>query len=152
MSEASATDPIRLPWWLWPSAMVGLAASALATSWVLVPGADEFVYFLGETRFGGECGFTVVTGLPCPQCGMTRSFVHAARGNLLQSFLYSPGGMTLFLWIQAGGVVGLARLVRRDATAMTPPWQLLFGWCMSWIVLFYSVPWALRLVGINPLP
>jgi hypothetical protein len=113
---------------------------------------DEFVYFLGETRFGGECGFTTISGYPCPQCGMTRSFAWASRGALIRSFGYSPGGMTLFLWIIAGGVVGLMRLIRGDPQAWTPPWQVLFGWTMSWIVLFYMVPWFMRLVHINPLP
>ena len=60
--------------------------------------------------------------------------------------------MTLFLWIQVGGVVGLVRLVKGEPEALTPPWQLLFGWCMSWVVLLYIVPWVLRLCGINPLP
>ena len=146
------TRRIALPWWFWPAGMLSLAVASLVASWVLVPGPDEFVYVLGETRFGGECGFTMVTGLPCPQCGMTRSFAWAARGHLIRSFLYSPGGMTLFLWIQTGGVVGLVRLIRRDARALTPPWELLFGWSMSWVVLFYALPWALRLAGINPLP
>ena len=41
------------------------------------------------------CNFEVRTGLPCPTCGMTTSFAHFARGQLLASFYVQPMGMLL---------------------------------------------------------
>ena len=51
----------------------------LGVALALEPRPDEFTYLLGE-RFGGPCLFRELSGFACPQCGMTRSFVWAARG------------------------------------------------------------------------
>lgn len=38
------------------------------------------------------CGWATVLGFPCPTCGMTTSFAHAADGNLAASFSAQPAG------------------------------------------------------------
>jgi hypothetical protein len=140
------------PWWLWPTVLVAFAALTWAVSLALVPGPDDFVYWFGQTRFGERCAFLVATEKPCPQCGMTRSFVYAARGQLPSAFRFSPGGATLFLWISAGGLVGLVRLLRRDKVAAALPPALFAGWAVLWLVVFYSLPWALRIGGVMAPP
>lgn len=87
-----------LPWWVWPSVLVGLAVSSLGAALLLQPGPDEFCYLFGH-RFGDECGMQVVLGIPCPQCGMTRSFVYGARLQLARAAAYNPAGLALFLWL-----------------------------------------------------
>jgi len=140
------------PWWVWPAFLVVLGASSFATALLLEPRPDEFCYVLGH-KFGDECAFTMFTGLPCPQCGMTRAFAWGARGHFLRAWLYNPGGLTLFLWMQAGAVVGAIRLLRRDPRAARPPTPLLVGWTLLWLIGLYTVPWFLRIgVDINPLP
>ena len=42
------------------------------------------------------CIFHALTGLPCPLCGLTRSFVSLSHGHLLQAFLWHPAGPILF--------------------------------------------------------
>lgn len=51
------------------------------------------------------CEFEVNNGIPCPTCGMTTSFTHAAHGNLLRSFLVQPAGMILALCTAMGAIV-----------------------------------------------
>jgi hypothetical protein len=140
------------PWWLYNGLLVATAVLVLLASWALVPGPDEFVYFRSGQRFGDTCAFITLTGMPCPQCGMTRSFVYAARGQLIDSFLFSPGGLGLFLWAQVAGIIGLGRLLLRDPRALQLPWQLVAGWALLWTVGLYLIPYVLRLAGINPLP
>lgn len=41
------------------------------------------------------CTLLEVTGVPCPSCGMTTSFAHAANGQFIRSFLAQPFGMIL---------------------------------------------------------
>ena len=141
----------RPPPWIWSALLVALAVIATTAALVLPPGADEYCTLFGR-QFGKECGFTVMTGYPCPQCGMTRSFVWGVRGRLIRAFWYNPAGLTLFLWIQAGGIVGLVRLARARHDALRPPTWLLLGWTLIWLVGLYAVGWMLRLMGINPLP
>lgn len=53
------------------------------------------------------CNFLYTTGLPCPSCGMTTSFAHFVRGNLLASLYLQPMGFVLaalcccFFWVGA---------------------------------------------------
>jgi hypothetical protein len=48
------------------------------------------------------CTMYVVTGLPCPFCGMTTSFSHMAHGQVLEGFATQPMGGVLFLMTVAG--------------------------------------------------
>ena len=54
---------------------------------------------LGSHRQLGlqECQFESRTGIPCPTCGMTTSFAHFVRGQILASFWVQPMGTILAL-------------------------------------------------------
>jgi hypothetical protein len=152
LDAADRIAQLQPPWWLWNTFLVVLGVSALGSALLLHPGPDEFVYFPNGVRFGDTCAFITLTGQPCPQCGMTRSWVYAARGQWVTSFWYSPGGLALFLWIQLGAVIGAVRLITRTPDRLVPPWALNVGWVLFWLVGLYAVPWVLRLLGVNPLP
>lgn len=47
------------------------------------------------------CGWVVAYGKPCPTCGMTTAFTHAAVGRLDRAFLVQPAG-TVFAVVAAG--------------------------------------------------
>lgn len=42
------------------------------------------------------CLFLHFTGFPCPSCGLTTSFAHAARLHFYQSFITQPFGLIAF--------------------------------------------------------
>jgi Protein of unknown function (DUF2752) len=42
------------------------------------------------------CPFLHLTGIPCPSCGLTTSFAHAARLNFYQAFVTQPFGLIAF--------------------------------------------------------
>lgn len=50
----------------------------------------------------GPCGMILMTGLPCPTCGMTTAFAYAVRGRPLDAFLAQPTGLLLALATMAG--------------------------------------------------
>lgn len=59
------------------------------------------------------CPFRRMTGLPCPGCGMTRSWVYAAHGWWRESFLAHPFGLVAVLALLVlAGLVVRARLRR----------------------------------------
>lgn len=43
------------------------------------------------------CGFLVITGLPCPGCGLTTSFTNMIHGNFVEAARANPFGVLLFL-------------------------------------------------------
>ncbi len=45
------------------------------------------------------CGFQLLTGLPCPGCGLTTAFAHAIRGEWISASGANPLGMLLFLLV-----------------------------------------------------
>jgi hypothetical protein len=59
------------------------------------------------------CPFRLLTGLPCPGCGLTRSWVHLAHGQWRDSFLANPFGMVLVgLLVALVAAVVIARMQR----------------------------------------
>ena len=67
-----------------------------------------------HTQLGlAPCAFAVVTGHPCPTCGMTTSFAWFARGRFDRSWRANPAGSLLALtcvalipWLLAGAARG----------------------------------------------
>jgi len=58
------------------------------------------------------CPFRMLTGLPCPGCGMGHALVYALRGDFFASFSAHPLGLPLLaLWTAwlAWGALNLAR-------------------------------------------
>jgi hypothetical protein len=87
------------------------------------------------------CSWASLTGYPCPTCGMTTAFAHAADGNLATAFLVQPMGALIALAASAGvwiaghvAVTGsfAARAVARGAS--TPAlWGTLAILLGSWV-------------------
>lgn len=140
------------PWWAWPAALLVLALAADVASLAFVPLDESWVGWRSGERLGETCLMIQQTGLPCPQCGMTRSWVFGARGDVLAAWRYNPAGITLWLWINAGGLVGAARLIARSGRRFPVPTALLFGWTLVWLVGLYGVGFGLRIAGVNMLP
>src|SRR5579859_2671290 len=55
------------------------------------------------------CTFLWVTGFPCPFCGMTTSWTHAAHGELWSALQVQPMGLFLFSLAVALCLMNLTR-------------------------------------------
>jgi hypothetical protein len=141
------------PWWMWPSALVALACACVGAALVFYPHpTDPSVVLIAGIPFGGECGMKTMFGIPCPQCGMTRSWVNLVRGNVIEAFTFNAAGALLLLWIASAGVIGAVRLATGRKRLMEPPWIVLFSWAMFWIIVPYTALWIARIIGWNLLP
>lgn len=93
-------------------ALGALLGSQLALAAWLVPVGDRVVFGDG-TSPGVLCLTRALFGVPCPFCGMTRSFVALAHGDLAGAFASHPAGPLLFAamlaCVAAIGVVALRR-------------------------------------------
>lgn len=139
-----------MEWWAWPAAMVALGAATLMVSWLYMPGPGEQVTVFGHPAFG-PCPVLQQTGLPCGQCGMTRAWVWAARGDWPLAIRYNPAGFFAWLGLVSGGLLGIVRLLRREGALWRFHWTTCLGLLAGWGLL-YITSYELRLRGYNPLP
>lgn len=61
------------------------------------------------------CVFKHLTGLPCLTCGMTRSWVAMAHGELGQALAWNPAGAALCLITMTGTLYLVARMLGAPA-------------------------------------
>lgn len=77
-----------------------LAGGALTLAFLIqpagVPGTPNLV---AGIPIPSTCGFKSATSIPCPGCGLTRSWVEAAHGNPTVSFAYNRIGMALMIYV-----------------------------------------------------
>jgi hypothetical protein len=90
-----------------------LAAAQLGAAAWLVPVGDQVVTPSGGS-LGGLCLFRALFHTDCPFCGMTRSFVALAHGDLAAAFRFHPAGPILFLALAVFLGAALVVWVRRQ--------------------------------------
>jgi len=130
----------RYPWRVRAAGAVVLLAclSVFVTAGYLRPTASGIG---SHTQLGlAPCSMPMLLGIPCPTCGMTTSFAHFVRGDLLNSFHAQPAGFVLALGVVvvavgAGAVIWRGRgivinwyRIRPGMVAVVTLVVLLFGW------------------------
>lgn len=97
------------------AALVLLLGGLIAVAALLppaVPGDDGGLAIAGQ-RLPEVCAVKRTTGLPCPGCGLTRSWVSALDGDAVASVLHHPLGWLVLLY-------AAAQLVRHGAWLALP--------------------------------
>lgn len=99
MPAAAAHAPAVVPGrWIWRIAWAALFAVptvVVITAALLTP--DPAGHGT-HTQLGlPPCGFLVVTGFPCPGCGLTTAFTNMVRFNVVGAAHANPFGIPLFL-------------------------------------------------------
>jgi hypothetical protein len=75
-----------------------VAAAAILTP--VAPGSGAGLSVAG-VRLPPVCLLRMTTGLPCPGCGLTRSWVSALHGDLRGSLAHHPLGWLVLLYVVA---------------------------------------------------
>lgn len=123
-----------LPAWVWVA--VGLACLALIGLFVRsVP-----------MRLIPPCGFHLVTGHPCPTCGVTRMGIRLMDGRFLAAFGVNPFLFLLTLALGAWATAGaITRCAGRDLFLEVGPGEekvwwlaLLAGFLLNWAYLWVA--------------
>ena len=118
------------------TALHGAAVIALAGSVVLTPS--------GLAHGPVICPFRAITALPCPLCGLTRSFVAMGHADPLTAFDHHAFGPLLFLAALTMIALRVATVARgRPAQRWTPsrPARLAL-WSIAGVLLVWSI-WRL---------
>jgi len=89
------------------SAALGtLMLAQIAAVGILLRASQDGVWLLGH-RLGGVCWFQLLTGVPCPSCGMTRSIVLTLDGHLGTALRLNLAGP---VWVLAVATLAVALL------------------------------------------
>ncbi len=78
------------------------------------------------------CPLRLVTGVPCPFCGMTRAVVAAVHGDFVSSLVFNPGGVVILLLAVA---LLFAWRIRRVAI---PAWTLFAWFSALWVYQLFK--------------
>jgi hypothetical protein len=92
----------------------------------------------------GPCGMLLLTGLPCPTCGMTTAFAHTVRGQWLRAFWVQPAGFALAL-ATVGAVLVLAWVIVRGRWPQAPLWLSPYRLFLALLVLLVG-GWAFKII------
>lgn len=115
--------------------MGGLTAAVtggvLGVATYLTPSAEG----LGtHTQLGMKsCGWVHMMGIPCPTCGMTTSFAHAAEGDLPAAFHTQPLGAVLAVATAMAFLLGVHTLITGSTVgrAFARMWTAKLAWVVS---------------------
>jgi hypothetical protein len=86
------------------------------------------------------CPFRVITGLPCPFCGVTRSLFALGRGDLESSVQFSP----------LGGIVAVAAVLLLVLVAVAVVRERPLRWPRPLVaggVVLIATSWVFQLLG-----
>src|SRR5436190_13214116 len=83
--------------------ILGLSSGVILLSMLLTLGSepDQVMVPLINRPLPPLCTMKRVTGIDCPGCGLTRSFVALGHGQWQDSFRYNPAGPIWFFLIAA---------------------------------------------------
>lgn len=138
---ASAARPARAAATISPRGRVLAAAIAAAALGVLALAVwmEPAATGLGTHRQLGlpECSWITMMNMPCPTCGMTTAFAHAADGQLPAAFHAQPLGALLALATAMTAILSIyiALTGSRIALALTRLWGRRSGWLLAAVVV-----------------
>jgi hypothetical protein len=96
-----------------------------------------------------SCLFLTLTGIPCPSCGLTTSFAHAARFNFIASLTTQPFGLVAFFLTVLCIPVSIYLIRRRidwsdfihARRADTLMYTLIVLYLLSWCYKIIAMKW-----------
>lgn len=124
-------------WVPWVVAGAGAAGAAIALA-------------LGHP-IGIPCPFRLLTGLPCPACGLTHAMLALGRGDLAGSWQAHPGGMLLGAGVVVAAIDAAVWAIRGRGWWPTAGWSRGPVWAIAVGAILAAVT-ALRWAGVLAWP
>ena len=120
------------------------AALVIIASFVLQPNRDGRLSVAESRSLPTICWLRRTLGIECPGCGLTRSFVHMAHGNLAAAWHQNPFGVPLFLFAAAQLIWQPWQSWRIRSNR--PVWQIPGGvWWLVALCVLMLIRWIWRI-------
>ena len=121
--------------------LCGTGFVLLAAAWFELSGETRVALPIGQIVLPEICSFRNLTGLSCPGCGLTRSFISLMDGEVRAAWRFNPAGLALFAAAlfqfpyRAGQIWRLARGRRewRSSLWLYTAWALVAAVLVQWI-------------------
>jgi len=98
------------------------------------------LYFVMHGLFGAFCPSVIITGFPCPGCGMTRAVLYLLGGQFQRSWALNPAAGLWGLWALW---FAFERYIRgRRQKGLT--------WALCGIAVFMIIMYAVRMIRFFP--
>lgn len=98
------------------------------------------MYFVMHALFDAFCPSVIVTGFPCPGCGMTRAVLYLLKGQFSRSWALNPAAA---LWVLWALWFAFERYIRgRKCKGLT--------WALTGIALFMITVYIVRMIRYFP--
>lgn len=133
------------------SRMMALAVlAALLAPLAVAGGLEPDEHGVGTHRQLGmsSCALLVLTGVPCPTCGMTTACALAVRGRWMASLRTQPAGCLLAASLMIGALVTVAGLMTGNVWSIN--WfRVRPLWAAAGAVLFFIAAWGYKIIAVR---
>jgi hypothetical protein len=120
-------------WFHW--ALLGLSSGVILLSLVLrVSGRESVVAPLLNRPLPQVCTLKRLAGVDCPGCGLTRSFICLAHGDVRGGWRHNPAGFLFFALVLFQAPYRIAQIWRRRrglSDFRLAPWDTWYLWLLA---------------------
>jgi ABC-type amino acid transport system permease subunit len=95
------------------------------------------------------CPFKLLTGFPCPGCGITKSLIFFYEGDFLKSIYYHLFGPFTFLFCILAIVVLTAELVNKKEYFQNVFYSKKIAYCLGYILAIYHLTRLIYFISTN---
>lgn len=123
-------------------AMLVVAASCVLS----IHGHDLVMVPVIDMPLPGTCTFRELTGVPCPGCGLTRSFISMGHGRLREAWSYNPAGYVFFALVLFQIPYRIFQIVRVTRGSASYRFERVDNWALVVLVVALVGQWCWQLV------
>jgi hypothetical protein len=128
---------------LYAAGILLIMAAILVTAARLHP--DSHHFGTHEQLGLPPCGFLVMTGLPCPTCGMTTAFAHTVHGQFVQAIRAQIAGCILAMACAAAAAIALIAFI--SGRCLSINWYRIQPMAVLWsVTILFIAAWAANIV------
>ncbi|GAE87293.1 hypothetical protein JCM21531_648 [Acetivibrio straminisolvens JCM 21531] len=107
---------------------------------------DDYTYLQFpdfDFKIPGSCLFKNATGLNCPSCGMTRSFVSISHFDFEGALRYNMAGILVYVWCLMEIIYRTLRVLTKNYSILLKPLRYLTNIVIAIAIVVAAVNWEI---------